>query len=133
MSISPEIVNEVISLSGSPPDAEWYWLLVGGPHGYSFTWGHCRVESLGYVGREHLEKRLKEEVSSDPDFIEKLQKVVRLALTSTHHTLLVRAIQLAGVIGEEEELKVVSELRHHRNSWVSKHAKACTFHLKRKR
>jgi len=124
------LVEEIAGLGGDPTDLVWEWLLKRGPHGSDFTWGQARREPAGYVGVVHLQEIVEEQSDLDPTFLNRAKAAVGLALRSENPKILRRAIQVASVLGSEEEIKVISSIVKHGDVSVAADARACTFHLK---
>ena len=132
MSISKAVRSAILAVGGDPADPVWDWLAVKGPHGPSFTWGQTRTEPPGYVGIEHLERIVLQRQSVDPSFRARARQVAKLALKSSDAGLLRRGVQVAAVVGGEEELAVIQSLSAHEDPAVAQHARASAFYLKRR-
>ena len=126
-----EIINEIEALGGDAADSTWRWLLNTGPHGKNFTWSQTKKQSPGYVGVEHLAEIVDEKIEADSSFRNQALKVVRMALESSNTNILIRAIQIGAVLGEEKELITISSLTKHQDDLVVAHAKASYFYLKK--
>lgn len=125
------LAAEIRRLGGDPTDESWRWFLRNGPHGESFTWGQTRGEPPGYVGVEHLETIVAERMQIDPSFITRAIIVAEFALSSSNPNFLCRAIQVASVVGTDDELKRLAPFTSHENSVVAAHARAGVFYLKK--
>ena len=123
---------EIRRIGGDPTDETWGWFLRNGPHGNSFTWSQTRGEPPGYVGVEHLQSIVAEQMQVDPSFATRAKHVAELALSSTDQNFLCRAIQVASVVGTEYELKHLAFFTSHENSVVAAHARAGQFYLKKR-
>ena len=132
MSLSRSISESILAVGGDPTDHTWEWLATQGPHGDRFTWGQTKSEPPGYVGIEHLEKVVAERQDADLTFRQRVRDIVRVALASTDARLSRRAIQLAGVVGGEEELHRIVAMTTSGEEAVAADAKACSFYLKRR-
>jgi hypothetical protein len=130
--IGRALYEEVVRLGGDPSDPVWLWFLKRGPHGPDFTWGQTRRQPPGYVGVEHLQEIVEENAKLDTSFTEKARCVVARALNSNETQILRRAIQVAAVLGSQDELEAVSRLTKSENEAVVADAKACAFYLKRR-
>jgi hypothetical protein len=130
--VSKAIYSAILAVGGNPTDPVWEWLAVRGPHGPSFTWGQTKTEPAGYVGVEHLERIVKEQQSINSGFRAQAQRVVQLALKSSDIGLLLRGVQVAAVVGGEEELDVIQGLSTHQDPAVAANARASAFYLKRR-
>jgi hypothetical protein len=130
--VNGELAAQIQELGGDPTDEVWRWFALNGPHGSGFSWGQTRQQPPGYVGVEHLERIVAERLSNDPRFLGRLTAVVDLALSSTHASLLRRAVQVAAIIGGTSMLERVGGLRSHNNDKVAADARASVFYLKRK-
>lgn len=126
------LTTEIRRLGGDPTDEVWRWFLRNGPHGNSFTWSQTRGEPPGYVGVEHLQSIVAERMQVDPSFVTRAKHVAELALSSTDQNFLCRAIQVASVVGSDNELKRLVPFSTHENSEVAAHARAAVFYLKRR-
>jgi hypothetical protein len=126
------LTAEIRRLGGDPTDEMWIWFLRRGPHGNSFTWSQTRGEPPGYVGVEHLQTIVAEQMDIDPSFITRAIGVAELALSSTDQNFLCRAVQVASVIGTESELKRLAPFASHENPVVAAHARAGMFYLKKR-
>lgn len=123
-------IDELVALGGNPSDSIWEWFLRRGLHGPGFTWSQTRREPPGYVGVEHLHEIVEEMSDIDPEFPVRAKSIVTMALASDNFEILRRAIQVAAVIGGEDELRAVSRFKDHHDSAVSADARASAFHLK---
>jgi len=132
MSISKAIGSAILAVGGDPTELTWEWFVLNGPHGADFTWRQTKTEPAGYVGVEHLEQIVAERQSADPSFRARAKNVVRLALGSSDVGLLRRAVQVAAVVGGEEELDRIKSLAAHQDAAVAAHAKASGFYLRRR-
>ena len=132
MSLTKATSSAILEVGGDPTDLIWEWLAVKGPHGAGFTWGQTKAEPAGYVGVEHLEQIVIEQESADPGFRARARNVVKLALKSSDVSLLRRGVQVAAVVGGEEELDRIQSLTTHQDSAVAAHARASAFYLKRR-
>lgn len=130
--MNAEIINEIENIGGDPTKQEWRWLINNGPHGKDFTWSQTKGNPPGYVGIEHLERIIQEKMDTRPAFLEEAQEMVALALKSSNSTVLLRAIQVSGVVGSAKELKIISGLVTHIEPLISSNAKACAFYLKKR-
>jgi hypothetical protein len=124
--------QEIVRLGDDPADAIWTWLVRSGPQGLSFTWGPSRNEPAGYVGIVHLEKIVSEEALAIPDFRGRARRVIRLGLKSHLQEIVVRSIQVAAVVGHQEELEQVRLLVQSDDDATAAHARACIFYMKHK-
>ncbi|RZA23985.1 MAG: hypothetical protein EOP02_14150 [Proteobacteria bacterium] len=124
-------LNEIYRLGGDPSDEIWGWLANTGPHGDGFTWGQTRNEPPGYVGVVHLATIVAEMEISIADFKSRAREVVRVGMRSEIPELLRRSIQVAAVVGGEDELIDVQQLMHSEDLKVASDAKACAFYIKR--
>jgi len=132
MSISKAVAAAIRAVGGDPTQRGWEWFVLNGPHGDRFTWAQTKNEPPGYVGVEHLERIVAERHDADPTFRARAREVVRMALASTDIGLLRRAIQVAAVIGSEEELHRIQSLTAHENQTIAADARASGFYLKRR-
>lgn len=132
MSISKALADAIRAAGGHPTEPAWEWLALRGPHGDAFTWAQTKNQPPGYVGVEHLEQIVAERQSADPTFRSRARSVVKMALSSTDIDLLRRSIQVAAVLGTEEELHRIVSLTNHENAAVGGDAKAGAFYLKRR-
>jgi hypothetical protein len=132
MSLSRAVAAAIRAVGGDPTQRGWEWLVLNGPHGDGFTWTQTKNQPPRYVGVEHLEQIVAERHDADPTFRTRAREIVRMALTSTDMDLLRRAIQVAAVIGSEEELHRIQGLAAHENQAVAADARASGFYLKRR-
>jgi hypothetical protein len=132
MSISKALADAIRAAGGDPTEPAWEWLVLRGPHGDAFTWAQTKNQPAGYVGVEHLERIVAERQDSDPTFRSRARDVVKMALSSTDIGLLRRGIQVAAVVGTEEELHRIVSLTNHESATVVGDAKAGAFYLKRR-
>jgi hypothetical protein len=130
--MNQRFLNAILQIGGDPADELWIWLVKRGPHGTSFTWGQTRNEPAGYVGICHLEEIAAEMKVSVPDFVTRARSMVRIAAISEVSELARRAIQVAAVVGGEEELQLIRRLTECDDQEISAEAKACFFYLKRR-
>jgi hypothetical protein len=130
--MNQRFLNAILQIGGDPSDELWIWLVKRGPHGTSFTWGQSRNEPAGYVGICHLEEIAAEMTASVPEFVARARSMVRIAVTSDDSELSRRAIQVAAVVGDKEELQLIRQLTEHEDPEIAAEAKACFFYLKRR-
>jgi hypothetical protein len=123
---------EIDRLGGDVADDIWRWFVLNGPHGQEFTWSQTRQQPPGYVGIEHLHRIIEEKSNAVANFTDRSKSIIALALTSIEPEFLVRAVQIAAVIGGESELKKVYELKNHNNELVASHARASLFYMKKR-
>lgn len=126
------VTKEILRLGGDPADDIWFWLVERGPHGPSFSWGQTRAQPPGYVGIDHLREIAGNMATSIPGFEQRTRPVIRLAMQSSMPDLVRRAVQVAAVVGGEDELREVKQLVESANQEVASDARACVFHLKRR-
>ena len=132
MSMSKALADAIRAAGGDPTESAWEWLALRGPHGDDFTWAQTKNQPPGYVGVEHLERIVAERQDGEASFRPRARDLVRMALSSTDIGLLRRAIQVAAVVGTEEELLRIVSLTSHENAAVVADAKAGAFYLKRR-
>lgn len=130
--MKPSLIAEVERLGGDPSDPVWQWLLFNGPHGNQFSWSQTRSDPPGYVGVEHLELIVTEQAGVSGNFLKRAQDAVTQSLSSTWPDILCRGIQVAAIIGSEEELSKLVALNSRENASVCANAKAASFYLKRR-
>jgi len=130
--VKKSLTEEVSELGGDPADPVWLWFLKRGPHGPSFSWSQTRREPPGYVGVVHLQEIVEEQAVIDPGFVSRAKEIVAMALTSKNPEVLRRAIQVAAVLGDEDELKAISGMVKHTDASVAADARASAFHLKKR-
>jgi hypothetical protein len=126
------LTDEIRHLGGDPTDDVWRWLLLNGPHGITFTWRQTRSEPAGYVGVEHLQSIGTEKIQIDPTFLTRAKLVAEQALASTDPNFLCRAIQVAAVVGSDNELRRLTTFTTHEIESVAANARAGVFYLKRR-
>lgn len=85
-----------------------------------------------HVGVEHLEQIVAERQEADPTFHSRIRDVATMALTSTDVELVRRGIQVAAVVGTEDELQRIVNLKSHESAAVVADAKAGAFYLKKR-
>lgn len=125
-------LKEILRVGGDPADEIWNWLVMRGPHGPSFTWGQTRSEPAGFVGVNLLEKVSDEMTVSVVNFKNRARFVVGLAMKSNVSELVRRGIQVAAVVGGQEELEIVNRLTQSTDAAIGADARACSFYLKRR-
>ncbi|NOS87051.1 MAG: hypothetical protein HOP34_00675 [Methylococcaceae bacterium] len=125
-------MTEMQSLGCDPADDVWRWFTQNGPHGPNFTWSQTRQNPPGYAGVEHLDRNVKEKIDNDPAFLAKIQTIIKAALLSTNLLVLSRAIQVAAVIGRQEDLTQLGVLTKHENESIASDARAALFYLRKK-
>jgi hypothetical protein len=125
--------TEISAVGGDPIDEVWIWLATRGPHGNSFTWAQSRQEPPGYVGFEHLMRVVDELSTTTPDFQQRARCAALAAMTSTWAPLVRRGIQVLALVGSKQDLSKVTALVSSPDAAVAGDAKACAFHLKRRR
>lgn len=130
--MSVEIHNEIENIGGDLTKPEWQWFINNGPHGKDFTWSQTKEKPPGYVGIEHLERIIQDKIDIRAMFLHEAREVVGLALKSSNTNILLRAIQVSGVVGLFKELKTISGLVNHVEPVISNNAKACAFYLKKR-
>ena len=121
---------EIQRLGGDYADTVWYWFLCNGPHGRDFTWSQTRQKPAGYVGIEHLQRVVAERAEIDSSFVSRAIAVVQSALSSHEPDILRNAIQVAAVVGSEDEMKRIAALTQHENDLVAADARASLFFLR---
>ena len=126
------LTDEIRHLGGDPTDDVWRWLLLNGPHGSAFTWRQTRSEPAGYVGVEHLQSIVAEKTQIDPTFLTRAKVVADQALASADPNFLCRAIQVAAVVGSDNELRRMATFTAHEIELVAANARAGVFYLKRR-
>jgi hypothetical protein len=126
-------LDEIYRLGGDPSDEVWSWLYTHtrGPHGAAFTWGQTRDQPAGFVDLELLTKFAAEMEALIPNFRCRAQEVVRIGMRSTVPLLVRKSIQVAAVVGGEEELRLVKQFVQSDEADVASDARACAFYLKR--
>ncbi|HYC35287.1 MAG TPA: hypothetical protein VEC19_02610 [Usitatibacter sp.] len=132
MSVNKATAAAIEAVGGDPTDHTWEWLALYGPHGERFTWSQTRSQPPGYVSVEHLEETFVERERQDPGYRARVLGVARKALSSTDSGLLLRAVQIAAVLGGGDELRTISALKAHPDLGVAANAKAGAFYLKQK-
>ena len=132
MSLSRASAEAVAAVGGDPTDLLWEWIAAFGPHGANFSWGQTKRAPPGYVGIEHLEKLVEEREAASAGYRTELRKRVALGLASGDERLLQRCVQVAAVVGEREELKVLQSMGTVSQGNVAADARAAAFHLKRR-
>ena len=114
-----EIIGEINHIGGDYSKPEWQWLLNNGPHGNKFTWSQTNESPAGYVGIDHLETVIHEKIENRLFSLEDAREMIILGLKSSNPLILVRAIQVGGVVGAQAELVAIQKLTNHVNSLVS--------------
>lgn len=132
MTISKVLADAIRAAGGDPTEPAWDWFALRGPHGDGFTWAQTRKQPAGYVGVEHLEQIVAERQEADPTFHSRIRDVAKMALTSTDVELVRRGIQVAAVVGTEDDLQRIVNLTDHESAAVVADAKAGAFYLKKR-
>ena len=86
----------------------------------------------GYVGLDHLKRRIAELSENDADFEKQVLIAARASLLSSYPDIVRRGIQVISVIGDDTDLNKIMKLTEDENESIQADAKACSFELKQK-